>query len=156
MTRVRVMLQGVPAFIMGVLFAALFYPAPVRQRGLRFGSPSALRGTSGGATMTTLGGAGTSPMHKRSFLRARRIGFYHGVGAPTGPPLGAPARRFAPPRCPKPSPLCGCVRVHQHIIPDDMSVHRRRSWSYRGGAMLNFAITEFSEVRKESCNKYCN
>jgi hypothetical protein len=28
------MLQGVPAFIMGVLFAALFYPAPVRQRGL--------------------------------------------------------------------------------------------------------------------------
>ena len=30
------MLQGVPAFIMRVLFAALFYPAPVRQRGLRF------------------------------------------------------------------------------------------------------------------------
>ena len=59
MTRLRVMLQGVPAFIMGVLFAALFYPAPVRQRGLRFAPPSALRGTSGGATMTTPGGAST-------------------------------------------------------------------------------------------------
>jgi hypothetical protein len=46
MTRLRVMLQGVPASIMRVLFAALFYPAPVRQRGLRFAPPSALRGTS--------------------------------------------------------------------------------------------------------------
>src|SRR5215207_11599438 len=59
MTRLRVMLQGVPAFIMGVLFAALFYPAPVRQRGLRFAPPSALRATSGGASMTTPGGACT-------------------------------------------------------------------------------------------------
>jgi hypothetical protein len=25
---------------------------------------------------------------------------------------------------------------------------RRRSWPYRGGAMLNFAVTEFSEVRR--------
>jgi hypothetical protein len=55
------MLQGVPAFIMRVLFAALLYPAPVRQRGLRFAPPSALRGTSVGATMTTPGGAGTTP-----------------------------------------------------------------------------------------------
>src|SRR5215217_3362208 len=39
MTRLRVMLQGVPAFIMRVLFAALFYPAPVRQRGLGFAPP---------------------------------------------------------------------------------------------------------------------
>jgi hypothetical protein len=54
------MLQGVPAFIMRVLFAALFYPTPVRQRGLRFAPPSALRGTSGGETMTTPGGAGTT------------------------------------------------------------------------------------------------
>jgi hypothetical protein len=53
------MLQDVPAFIMRVLFAALFYPAPVRQRGLRFALPSALRGTSGSETMTTPGGAGT-------------------------------------------------------------------------------------------------
>jgi hypothetical protein len=55
--------------------------------------------------------------------------------------------RSAPPRCPKPAPLCGCVRVHQHIIPDDMSIPRRRSWPYRGGAMLNFAIKEFCELR---------
>jgi hypothetical protein len=26
-----------------------------------------------------------------------------------------PALRFAPPQCPKPSPLCGCVRVHQPL-----------------------------------------
>src|SRR5215208_7520845 len=31
-------------------------------------------------------------------LRARHIGFYHGVGAPTS------ALRSTPPRCPKPSP----------------------------------------------------
>jgi hypothetical protein len=30
------MLQGFPAFIMRVLFAALFYPDPIRQRSLRF------------------------------------------------------------------------------------------------------------------------
>jgi hypothetical protein len=42
MIRLRVMLEGVPAFIMGVLFAALFYPAPVRQRGLRFAPPLSL------------------------------------------------------------------------------------------------------------------
>jgi hypothetical protein len=46
------------------------------------------------------------------------------------PPSKA-ARLFScspPPRCPKPSPLCGCVRVHQHMIPDDMSIPRRRPW----------------------------
>src|SRR5215210_361006 len=43
--------------------------------------PSALRGTSGGASMTTPGGAGTP-------LRARRTGFYHRVGAPTTPRAG--------------------------------------------------------------------
>jgi hypothetical protein len=37
----------------------------------------ALRGTSGGATITTPGGAGTSREHC-NFLRARRIGFGHG------------------------------------------------------------------------------
>jgi hypothetical protein len=34
-----------------------------------------------------------------------------------------------------------------HIAPDDMSISRRRSWPYRGGAVLNFRFTEFSEVR---------
>jgi hypothetical protein len=80
----------------------------------------------------------------RKATRARRIGFYHGSELPV---YLAPALRSAPPRCPKLSPLCGCVRVHQHIIPDDMSAPRWRSWAYRGGAMLNFAVTEFYEVR---------
>jgi|SRR5215208_3067401 len=45
--------------------------------------------------------------------RARLTGFYHGVGAPTGPPLGAPTLRFAPPRCPKPSlALTSAVLAH--------------------------------------------
>src|SRR5215217_3867039 len=82
------------AFIMRVLLAALFCLAPVRQRGLSLCAPSALRGTVGGATMTTLGGAGT--LWTNLYLpRARLIGFYHRVGAPTGPPLGAPTLRFA-------------------------------------------------------------
>jgi hypothetical protein len=37
-----------------VLFAALFYPAPVRQRGLRFAPPSALRWVVYGATLALL------------------------------------------------------------------------------------------------------
>jgi hypothetical protein len=55
--------------------------------------------------MTTPGGAGTYPMRKRSFLRARRIGFSHRVGAfsllGSGPslcpgpmPQGLPALTF--------------------------------------------------------------
>jgi hypothetical protein len=43
--------------------------------------------------------------------------------------------RFAPSRCPKPSPLCGCVCVHQHKIPDDMSIPSSASLAYGGGAM---------------------
>jgi hypothetical protein len=63
------MLQGVPAFIMGVLFAALFYPAPVRQRGLCFAPPSALRGSIGSATITTpVGRAHPYPKHTYNFL----------------------------------------------------------------------------------------
>jgi hypothetical protein len=53
----------------------------------------ALRGTSGGATMTTPGGAGT--LRSMSQLpRARRTGFFHRVGAPTTPPWRAPASLF--------------------------------------------------------------
>src|SRR5215213_10649495 len=75
------------AFITRVLLAALFCLAPVRQRGLSLCAISALRGTVGGATMTTLGGAGT--LWTNLYLpRARLIGFSHRVGAPTGPPLG--------------------------------------------------------------------
>jgi hypothetical protein len=53
----------------------------------------ALRVASGGATMTIPGGAGTYPMRKRSFLRARRTGFYQGSELSR---YGAPALRFAP------------------------------------------------------------
>src|SRR5215211_4063886 len=34
----------------------------------------------------------------------------------------------------------------RNIIPLRIRLPRQRSWLYRGGAMLNFAITEFSEV----------
>src|SRR5215216_3925394 len=71
------------AFIMRVLLAALFCLAPVRQRGLSLCAPSALRGTSGGATMTTPSGAGTRYVtHACDILRARLTGFYHGSEFP--------------------------------------------------------------------------
>jgi hypothetical protein len=54
---------------------------------------SALRGTSGGATMTTLGGA--CPRYSCNSSHARFTGFYHRVRAPR---IRAPALRFAPPR----------------------------------------------------------
>src|SRR5215204_5800249 len=62
-------------------------------------APEALRCVVGGATMPIPGGAGTYPMRKRSFLRARRTGFYQGSELSR---YGTPALRFAPPRCPKP------------------------------------------------------
>jgi hypothetical protein len=67
----------------------------------------ALRGTVGGATMTTPGGAGTRlRIEFLKLTRARRTGFYHRVGAPrlqgSGPsfcpgptPSGQPALPFA-------------------------------------------------------------
>jgi len=51
--------------------------------------------------MTIPGGAGTYPMRKRSFLRARRTGIYRGVGAPKAPRLWP----FALPRPDALSPL---------------------------------------------------
>jgi hypothetical protein len=74
----RGILRGVPDFIMLVSLAALLPP---------LARPShcaleALRKSVSGETMTTPGGAGTYPMRKRSFLRARRTGFYHRVGVP--------------------------------------------------------------------------
>ena len=53
----------------------------------------ALRGTSGGETMTTAGGAGTPQKALCDCSRARRTGFYRGVGALW---LGAPTLSFAP------------------------------------------------------------
>src|SRR5215207_3301760 len=81
--------------------AALFFtPLPARSS---LCALEALRWVVGGANMTTPGGAGTTTRCSYDFLRARRTGFHHGVGAPTGPPLGAPILRIAPSRCPKPS-----------------------------------------------------
>jgi len=57
--------------------------------GAAFALRPALRGTSGGASMTTPGGAGTT------LPRARHTGFSHGVGAPAVSSLWAPALLFA-------------------------------------------------------------
>jgi hypothetical protein len=51
----------------------------------------ALRWGVGGETMTTPGGAGTLCKRTDNFLRARRIGFYHGAGALTSGPSLCPA-----------------------------------------------------------------
>jgi hypothetical protein len=37
----------------------------------------------------------------------------------------------------------------RNIIPIGTRLPRRRSWPYRGGAMLNFAFWGFSEVSQE-------
>ena len=69
--------------------AALFYYPP--WRGLSPCALEALRGPSGGAIMTTPGGAGTRL--RIAFLkptRARPTGFYHGVGVPRAPTLRSP------------------------------------------------------------------
>src|SRR5215218_809470 len=72
---------GVPAFI---LSSAALWETPL-GRGLRSCALSALRGTVGGATMTTPGGAGTH--WQSSSPRARPTGFSHKAGAPTPPGL---------------------------------------------------------------------
>jgi hypothetical protein len=101
------------------LLAALLSPITAGAA-LRF-APSALRGTSGGARMTIPGGAITSP-------RARRTGFYHGVGAPNRQGSGP----FAPSRCPKPH--CQTVLFSRRIIPADMGIPSGAPLANRGGA----------------------
>jgi hypothetical protein len=58
-----------------------------------------------------------------------------GSELPPLPRYGALALRSAVPQRPKPSPLCDCVRVHRHMIPDEMSIPSSASLAYRGGAM---------------------
>ena len=96
--------RGPYTFIMAMLLAALFYLPWLLNAAFALRLP-ALHGTSGGANMTTAGGAGTSTRHS-NLLRARRTGIYHGVGAPTGPPLGAPTLRYALPRYLSAIPTC--------------------------------------------------
>src|SRR5215208_7736174 len=90
---------------------------------------------------------------------ARYTGFYHGVGAPTGPPPGAPILRIAPSRCPKPSlalmpAAVGLMYAYtnnrRRAVGADLAgairvLSGRGYADFHAGA--NFAITEFSEVR---------
>jgi hypothetical protein len=81
---------------------------------------------------------------------ARRTGFYDGSELSYEPGSGPSLPPHPDALSPLPTaPPCAasCVRVHQHIIPGGMSIPRRRSWPYRGAAVLNFVMTEFSEVR---------
>jgi hypothetical protein len=136
-------LLGAPAFILSL--AALFWNPSLARPSLC--APSALRGTSGGETMTTPGGAGTLCKPTDNFLRARRIGFYHGVGAPTsGPSIcpspmlqGQPAPTFVDnggrhPRVPR-SPS---VLVSKHTPSVNKSSIRARKkypkWGMRSGS----------------------
>jgi hypothetical protein len=86
----------------------------------------ALRGISGGATMTTPGGADTRYVtHACDILRARLTGFYHGSEFPQSTCLRPCASGRPDPLSPLPTalPCAGsCVRVHQHIIPDDICI----------------------------------
>src|SRR5215218_11279975 len=78
--------------------AALFFtllPARFSLRALE-----ALRWVVGGESMTTPGGTRTPCQSVPATPRARRTGFYHGVGAPTAPPL----RSSGPSLCPSPMP----------------------------------------------------
>ena len=79
--------------------------------------------------------------------RARRTGFYHGVGAPT-------VQGSGPSLCLTPKSqgvsyvqVSGFGEYIRNLIPIRTTLPRRRSWAVWAGAMLNFAITEFSEVR---------
>ena len=112
---------GSPATIMGRSPLANRAPALImllaalgRLFGAAFALPGcALREISGGATMTIPGGAGTPYVTVSKRPRARRTGFYHGVGASTTPLCyGAPTLRSPPPQCPKSSPLRSVVSAY--------------------------------------------
>jgi hypothetical protein len=58
---------------------------------------------------------------------------------------------IAPSRCPKPSarpPIFLCMHNNQRLQNEVREISiGGGAWPYRGGAMLNFALTEFYEVR---------
>src|SRR5215207_10941148 len=91
---------GALTFIMVVLLAALYW-AIIHQRGLRFAPPLPCARASVVRTLLPPVGRAHLREHCDNSPRARLTGFYHGVGAPTGPPLGASTLRFAPPQPPK-------------------------------------------------------
>src|SRR5215204_3069524 len=102
--------------------AALFFtPLPARSS---LCALEALRWVVGGETMTTPGGTRTPCQSVPATPPCSAHRLLSWVGAPS---YRTPALRFAPARCPKPSPhrsvcVVPCVGVHQHVIPDDMSV----------------------------------
>jgi hypothetical protein len=162
----RPVLYGAPAFIMLVLLAALYWGTGSSSTNAAFTlRPSALRGTSDGASMTTPGGAGTPPKHC-NLLRARRAGFHHRVGAccPTWLRLFALLRSYAA-GCFLCTGQCGVhkkpnIRRCEHPLAGGpgpigaglCAIHPS-SWN---GHSAKFAYTEYCEVREESCKKYCN
>jgi hypothetical protein len=95
--------------VLGSAVFALFPPSRLARPSLCSLEP--LRTSIGGTTMTTLGEAGTSP-YSYNFLRARRTGFYHRVGAPTTPPV----RGLDSSLCPTPN-----TRESSHLAYKDMS-----------------------------------
>jgi hypothetical protein len=114
---------GAPASIMGSEFTRTTWLRP-------FALPvRALRVALGGATMTTpVGRAHPKSIATSSVLGL--IGLSHRVGASSHSAL---ALRFAPPRCPKPSPSRLVYADTTPEIPDDMGIPLRRFWPYRGG-----------------------
>src|SRR5215217_8345323 len=109
----------------------------------------ALHGASGGATMTIPGGTRTTLWTARVQFptRARPTSFYHGVGAPTGPLYGALALRSAHPDAAG-VVICtlGPRTPNSVLYPSGAPGPIRAA---RGGlhGVVNFAFTEFSEVR---------
>jgi hypothetical protein len=108
-------------------------------------APATLRGTSGGASMSTSGGAGT-PAHC-----ARHTGFYHRVGAL----LRTGLRPFALPR---PDALISPPRsrsLRRRIIPGGMILPSPVVLANRGGAMQTFTparTSPFGDSRKLAKN----
>jgi hypothetical protein len=127
-------LQGVPALILSLV--ALFF-TPLLQRGLRF--VSLLRCAGPWVVRPCLPPVVRAhPRESCNFLRARLIGFYHRVGAPTTPTV----RGSGPSLCPAPMPqgLSYDTRAtslpilyRRKIIPGDMGPLFWSTWPYRGG-----------------------
>ena len=105
-----------------------------------------------------------------NFLCARPTGFYHRVGAPTGPPLGTPASILSLAALCGPPPSAAFVLPHPMLqgisyVQIHRSVHKKHNTRRYGGhsllkrfarsgrgytdfhASVNFAFWDFSEVR---------
>ena len=137
-------LSGAPAFIYNacIVGRVVLYPSCTTRPSLC--APSALRGGSSGASMTIPGGVGTHAMSRSANRpRARRTGSYHGVGAPTRLPLGAPTLRFVPSLCPKPSlaltpAVLALCPLTQMVEGEFQAAGLARALVNRGGAMPSF------------------